>query len=73
VSVLALLIPVSVVLGLVGLAGFLWLLRHGHFDDPEGHATRILSDCYDDAPADNLPRPERPSSPAAGTRDDRPK
>jgi cbb3-type cytochrome oxidase maturation protein len=50
-SVLGILIPVSLALGGIGLAAFLWLLRNGQFDDPEGHATRILSDRYDDQPA----------------------
>ena len=60
-NVLVLLIPASVFLGLLGLAGFLWLLRHDQFEDPEGHAARILSGRYDDAPADDDPRPPRPS------------
>lgn len=64
-NVLALLIPASVFLGLLGLAGFLWLLRHDQFEDPEGHAARILSDRYDDAPAED-PRPA--PTPAEGTR-----
>lgn len=54
-NILALLIPVSVGLGLVGLAAFLWLLRHDQFEDPEGQANRILSDRYDDRPADDPP------------------
>ncbi len=52
-NILAILIPASVFLGLVGLVGFLWLLRHDQFDDPSGHANRILSDRYDDRPADD--------------------
>jgi cbb3-type cytochrome oxidase maturation protein len=55
-NILALLIPVSVGLGLIGLAGFFWLLRHDQFDDPDGQAHRILSDRYDDHPADDEPR-----------------
>ena len=55
VNILAILIPVSVLLGLVGLAAFLWLLRHDQFEDPEGQAARILSDRYDDAPAEDAP------------------
>jgi cbb3-type cytochrome oxidase maturation protein len=54
-NILALLIPVSIGLGLVGLAGFLWLLRHDQFEDPEGQAMRILSDRYDDHPPDEDP------------------
>jgi cbb3-type cytochrome oxidase maturation protein len=54
-NILALLIPASVLLGGLALAGFLWLLRHDQFDDPDGHAARILSDRYDDRPADDGP------------------
>jgi cbb3-type cytochrome oxidase maturation protein len=55
-NILAILIPASVLLGLLGLVGFFWLLRHDQFDDPEGHANRILSDRYDDEPADDVRR-----------------
>lgn len=46
-SALAWLIPVALFLGLVGLAGFLWSLRSGQFDDLEGAAYRILEDDED--------------------------
>jgi len=45
---LLLLIPVALGLGLLGLAGFLWALRSGQFDDLEGAAHRVLFD--DDGP-----------------------
>jgi cbb3-type cytochrome oxidase maturation protein len=38
------LIPVALVLGGIGLAGFLWALRNGQYDDLEGAAMRILLD-----------------------------
>lgn len=44
------LIPVSLLLGGVGLAAFWWALRKGQFDDPEGDSQRILSSEYDDHP-----------------------
>lgn len=44
------LIPLSVALGLVGLAIFLWSLRDGQYDDLSGAAERILYD--DDVPLD---------------------
>jgi cbb3-type cytochrome oxidase maturation protein len=44
VSVLAYLIPISIVLGACGLAAFFWALRNGQFDDPDGAAQRILFD-----------------------------
>lgn len=46
---LAILIPVAVGLGLLGLAGFFWALRNDQFDDPDGAAARILIDDEDDA------------------------
>lgn len=58
-NVLVVLIPVALVLGGLGLAGFLWSLRSGQYDDLEGQAARILSDRYDDRPADA--RVENPS------------
>ncbi len=39
------LIPAALFLGLLGLVAFLWALRSGQFDDPEGAAERVL---YDD-------------------------
>ena len=41
---LLLLVPAALLLGLLGLAAFLWALRNGQFDDPEGSANRILFD-----------------------------
>jgi cbb3-type cytochrome oxidase maturation protein len=38
------LVPAALGLGVLGLAAFLWALRHGQFDDPEGSAGRILFD-----------------------------
>lgn len=39
---LAFLIPVALLLGLGGLAAFLWSLQSGQFDDLDGAALRIL-------------------------------
>jgi cbb3-type cytochrome oxidase maturation protein len=41
---LLVLIPVALFLGLVGLAAFVWALKSGQFDDPDGAAARILMD-----------------------------
>ena len=41
-SGLALLIPVALLLGLVGLAAFFWAMRDGQFDDMDGAGMRIL-------------------------------
>lgn len=49
-NVLVYLIPVSLILGGLGLAGFFWMLKRQQFDDPEGDAQRILSDEYDKKP-----------------------
>jgi len=38
------LIPIALFLGLLGLGAFLWALRAGQFDDPDGAAARILLD-----------------------------
>lgn len=43
-NVLVFLIPVALFLGLLGLLGFVWAMRTGQFDDPEGNARRILLD-----------------------------
>lgn len=43
-TVLGLLIPVSLVLSLAGVAAFAWAVRSDQFADPEGDAARILSD-----------------------------
>lgn len=42
------LIPLAIFLGGVGLIAFLWSLKSGQFDDPEGNANRILFDDDDD-------------------------
>ena len=44
------LVPISLILGLVGLVVFMWTLRSGQYDDLDGAAERILFD--DDAPDD---------------------
>ena len=49
-EMLVYLIPVSLLLGGIGLAAFLWSLKHRQYDDPEGDANRILSDDWDDHP-----------------------
>lgn len=47
-NILALLIPVTLVMGGLGLAVFFWTLRSGQYDDLAGDAERILFDS--DAP-----------------------
>jgi len=48
-SGLAFLIPVALLLGLSGLAAFLWSLSRGQYEDLDGAAVRILID-EDDQP-----------------------
>jgi cbb3-type cytochrome oxidase maturation protein len=48
---IAILIPIALGLGLLGLAAFFWSLRSGQFDDLDGAALRILID--DEGPDDN--------------------
>jgi len=42
------LVPIALVLGLLGLGGFMWALRSGQYDDLDGASERILVD--DDKP-----------------------
>jgi len=48
VDILLILIPLALVLGLVGLAAFLWSLKSGQYDDLDGAAHRILLDDDDE-------------------------
>ena len=41
---LSILIPAALVMGLLGLAGFLWAMHSGQYDDLDGAARRILID-----------------------------
>ena len=43
-NVLVILIPVSLILGSVGLASFIWTVRSNQYDDNQGNAARILLD-----------------------------
>jgi cbb3-type cytochrome oxidase maturation protein len=49
-GILGLLIPVSLLLGGLGLIAFFWAMRTKQFDDPEGDANRILTKEWDDHP-----------------------
>lgn len=43
-NVLVVLIPISLILGCLGLAAFVWTLRSEQYRDPEGHVARIMLD-----------------------------
>jgi cbb3-type cytochrome oxidase maturation protein len=43
-EVLIYLVPMALLLGLTGLAAFMWSLRNGQYEDVQGAAVRVLSD-----------------------------
>ena len=47
-SIIVYLIPIALGLGLLGLAGFIWSVQSGQYEDMDGPAYRILDD--DDHP-----------------------
>ncbi|RXV70318.1 cbb3-type cytochrome oxidase assembly protein CcoS [Roseovarius sp. A46] len=49
-NVLAYLIPISLILGGLGLVFFIYTVRSNQYDDPEGDARRILTDDWDEHP-----------------------
>ncbi len=49
-EVLAYLIPISLLLGGIGLVAFIYTVRSNQYDDPEGDSRRILNDEWDDRP-----------------------
>ena len=53
------LIPIALIMGLAGLAAFLWALRSGQYEDLDGAAVRILIEeetLFADTRADQPPR-----------------
>lgn len=43
-SSIALLLPLALIMGSIGLAAFFWSLRRGQYEDMDGAANRILID-----------------------------
>lgn len=43
-TILLLLVPAAIGLGLLGLLAFLWSLKTGQYEDLEGASLRILND-----------------------------
>ena len=41
-TIILMLIPITVAMGLIGLVALWWTLRHGQYEDPAGDASRIL-------------------------------
>jgi len=64
VEILYLLIPLAVVLMVVAVAGLIWAIRSGQFEDLEGPAWRILMD-DDDPRVPQPPEKEKPKGPPA--------
>lgn len=54
-NVLLILVPLALLLGLGGLASFMWCMRSGQYEDIEGASLRVLND-------DDLPPAARPDS-----------
>jgi cbb3-type cytochrome oxidase maturation protein len=61
VNHLVILIPAALLLGLIGLAAFLWSLKSGQYNDLDGAAWRAIEDDEADRPAGEEPSTE-PSS-----------
>jgi cbb3-type cytochrome oxidase maturation protein len=53
-EVLVFLVPLALVLGGLGLMGFLWSLKNGQYDDLEGAGWRAIED---DEPIQEKPAP----------------
>jgi cbb3-type cytochrome oxidase maturation protein len=65
-EVLVFLVPLALLLGLVGLAGFLWSLKNGQYDDLDGAAWRAIAD-DDDPPPQSAPPHAKPNSWSGGS------
>jgi cbb3-type cytochrome oxidase maturation protein len=50
VTAILFLAPLSVMLGLIGLAAFFWTFRARQYEDPEGAGARVLDDHLADGP-----------------------
>jgi cbb3-type cytochrome oxidase maturation protein len=51
------LLPIALLLGGLGLGAFLWALKSGQFEDPDGAAARILLDDDLEEDAGEEPKP----------------
>jgi len=69
------LIAISLALGLLAWLGFLWSVRSGQYEDPEGPKYRMLDDEDEAPPARPAPGPETAvdTPVGAGRGDDRPR
>ena len=53
-TILMFLVPITLMMGLAGLAAFFWSLRSGQYEDLSGAAVRLLYD-------DDKPQPVEPA------------
>ncbi len=61
-SSLLLLIPTALILGLCGVAAFMWTMKSNQYDDLDGAANRILlDDDVDEDPAGEAKKTQDPS------------
>ena len=58
-TVLLVLIPIALILGLAALGAFLWSLKSGQYEDMEGAANRILFDEDPKPRAQDKDKPEK--------------
>jgi len=58
-EVLVFLIPLALLLGLLGLMGFLWSLRNGQYDDLEGAVWRAIADDEPAGSSNSQQNPQR--------------
>ena len=58
-TILAILIPVTLLMGIVGLGAFFWTLRSDQYEDLSGDAERILFDDDRPLPAKNVQAPAK--------------
>ena len=63
-TALTVLVPLSIVMGIVGLLAFLWSLRARQYEDMDGAAERVLLD------KDDEPMPEQPDKTRAKEADE---
>ncbi len=57
---LAILIPIALGMGLLGLLAFLWSMRDGQYEDMDGAASRILIEEDEDQDGDDISEDDRP-------------
>lgn len=47
-SLFLVLVPISILMGVVGLVAFLWSMKDGQYEDLDGAAVRVLIDDEDE-------------------------